>query len=199
MPSLNQLAARINLNAPTPATAGNRPRLAASLLRTSSTNSTPSSTAASASDSVAVNPPTSRSESPAALSVSPPHSNGSTPVGEQGEPLTAEKVEKLNQETATTTTTTTEEKKPRQKMPVGYKNIPSLDAITARLAKARTLSIDGTAKPPEAETIEDPKTPGLRIKAPEHPLEHPWYVSGPCVMSLSDVEAPPGSRKDNIP
>ena len=172
MPSLNQLAARINLNAPTPATAGNRPRLAASLLRTSSQSSTPSSTAPSTTDSIAVNAPTSRSESPSTLSVSPPHSNGNTPVGDQpGEPLTTDKVEQLNQETAT------DEKKPRQKMPVGYKNIPSLDAITARLAKARTLSIDGTAKPPEAEIIEDPKPPGLMIKAPEHPLEHPWCVS----------------------
>lgn len=61
-------------------------------------------------------------------------------------------------------------------MKVGYKNIPSLDAITARLAKARTLSIDGSAKPPEAETIEDPQTPGLRIKAPEHPLENKWTL-----------------------
>ncbi|EJF63604.1 translation initiation factor eIF4e, partial [Dichomitus squalens LYAD-421 SS1] len=173
MPSLNQLAARINLNAPTPALAGSRPRLAASLLRTSSAASTTSSTAASASDSVAVNAPTSRAESPGALSVSPPHSDRSTPVGEQadpGEPLTTEKVEKHNQEV------TADEKKPRQKMPVGYKNIPSLDAITARLAKARTLSVDGSAKPPEAETIEDPKTPGLRIKAPEHPLEHTWTL-----------------------
>ncbi|PIL27769.1 hypothetical protein GSI_10922 [Ganoderma sinense ZZ0214-1] len=176
MPSLNQLAARINLNAPTPATAGNRPRLAASLLRTSSQSSTPSSTAPSTADSILVNAPTSRSESPGALSVSPPHSNGGTPLGEQpGEPLTADKVEQLNHETAAAPASA-DEKKARQKMPVGYKNIPSLDAITARLAKARTLSIDGSAKPPEAETIEDPKTPGLMIKAPEHPLEHPWTI-----------------------
>ena len=61
---------------------------------------------------------------------------------------------------------------------MGYKNIPSLDAITARLAKARSLSIDGSAKPPEPETMEDPKTPGLRVKLPEHPLEHLWYAAG---------------------
>ncbi|RPD56908.1 translation initiation factor eIF4e [Lentinus tigrinus ALCF2SS1-6] len=169
MPSLNQLAARINLNAPTPATAGNRPRLAASLLRTSSAASNSSSVAASTADSMTVNLPSSRSSSPAQLSVSPPRSDGGTPQPESGEPLTTEKVEKHNQETAN-------DEKPRQKMPVGYKNIPSLDAITARLAKARTLSIDGSAKPPEAETIEDPKTPGLRIKAPEHPLEHTWTI-----------------------
>ena len=57
----------------------------------------------------------------------------------------------------------------------GYKNIPTLDVIRARhMAKARTLSVDGTAKPPEAETFEDPKTPGLMVKHPEHPLEHTW-------------------------
>ncbi|KDQ53788.1 hypothetical protein JAAARDRAFT_197227 [Jaapia argillacea MUCL 33604] len=44
-----------------------------------------------------------------------------------------------------------------RKLKVGYKNIPSLDAITARLAKARTLSIDGSPKLPDAETIEDPR------------------------------------------
>jgi translation initiation factor 4E len=43
------------------------------------------------------------------------------------------------------------------------------------LAKAREkLSIDGTAKPPEPELIEDPKTPGIQIKAPEHPLQYNW-------------------------
>lgn len=90
-----------------------------------------------------------------------------TPPGsDRGEQLTAEKLEKLNKEI---------EKEKKEKVPIGYKNIPSLDLITARLqAKARTLSVDGTAKPPDAETIEDPKTPGLRIKAPEHPLEHTW-------------------------
>lgn len=171
MPSLNQLAARIKLDAPTPANAANRPRLAAALLRTSSNTS---SAAASTSDSTIVNPPITRAESPAQLPISPPRSNGSTPSGEKGDPLTTEMVEKLNQETAAPPPA--KEDKPRQKMPVGYKNIPSLDAITARLAKARTLSIDGSAKPPEAETIEDPKTPGLMIKAPEHPLEHSWCV-----------------------
>jgi translation initiation factor 4E len=78
--------------------------------------------------------------------------------------LTAEKLETLDKLT---------QELPK-KTKVGYKNIPSLDAITARLAKARSLSIDGSSKPPEPETIEDPQTPGLRVKAPEHPLEHPW-------------------------
>jgi translation initiation factor 4E len=64
----------------------------------------------------------------------------------------------------------------KKNVKVGYKNIPSLDAITARLAKARALSVDGTPKPPEPEMIEDPKTPGMHMKAPEHPLQFAWYV-----------------------
>lgn len=172
MPSLNQLAARINLNGAQSNNASSalRPRLAASLLRTGSQTSLASSTtAASASDSVAVNAPTTRSTSPAALSTSPPRSNTSTPLGsEKGEQLTQDNLEHLNEEVEK------EKERKKERAPAGYKNIPSLDAITARLAKARQLSVDGTAKPPEAETIEDPKTPGLRIKAPEHPLEHTW-------------------------
>ncbi|EPT05729.1 hypothetical protein FOMPIDRAFT_48838 [Fomitopsis schrenkii] len=174
MPSLNQLAARINLNSGSnPASAAARPRLAAALLRTSSQSSL-SSTVASTTDSVTVNPPGSRSVSPAALSTSPPGSTSSTPAPSDagsGEKLTSEQLDKLNEETADAAA---QPKKP--KMPVGYKNIPSLDAISARLAKARTLSVDGSAKPPDAETIEDPKTPGLRIKAPEHPLENKWTL-----------------------
>jgi translation initiation factor 4E len=80
--------------------------------------------------------------------------------GPAPDPLTAEKLERLNQET--------------RRVKVGYKNIPSLDAITQRLAKARSLSVDGSAKPPEAEMIEDPKTPGVAMKAPEHPLQYNW-------------------------
>ena len=173
MPSLNQLAARINLkDAPTNSSSAVRPRLAASLLRTGSQTSLASSaTGASASDSIVVNAPSTRSTSPTALSTSPPRSNTSTPVGsEKGEPLTSDKLEKLNQEVDK------EKERKREKVPAGYKNIPSLDAITARLAKARQLSVDGSSKPPEPETIEDPKTPGLRVKAPEHPLEHQWSV-----------------------
>jgi translation initiation factor 4E len=78
------------------------------------------------------------------------------------EPLTQENLKELNQESKT-------EKKVK-----GYKNIPSLDAITAHLAKARSLSVDGSARPPEAELVEDPKTPGATMKAPEHPLQFPW-------------------------
>jgi len=64
----------------------------------------------------------------------------------------------------------------KKNVKVGYKNIPSLDAITARLAKARALSVDGTPKPPEPAMIEDPKTPGVHMKAPEHPLQFSWTI-----------------------
>jgi translation initiation factor 4E len=164
-PSLNQLAARINPMS-TATTSAPRPRLAASLLRTGSNASL--STVASTNDSVAVNAPSStRSASPAGISKSPPRSI--TPVGDA---LTAEKLAKLNQETVPSTVVPE-----KRAVKVGYKNIPSLDAITARLAKTRTLSIDGSAKPPEPEMIEDPKTPGVPIKAPEHPLQFAWYDS----------------------
>ena len=87
---------------------------------------------------------------------------------EGGEPLTTEKLEKLNEETGSA------QEPPKKK--VGYKNIPSLDAIAGRLAKVRAsqLSIDGSTMPPEPEMIEDPKTPGVPMKAPEHPLQFPW-------------------------
>jgi translation initiation factor 4E len=147
-----------------------RPRLAASLLRTGSQTSV--STATSLADSVAVNAPITRSTSPGALSTSPPNSTNGSVNGDAmtaagpGEPLTAEGVERLAQENAVVD-------KPVKKAK-GFKNIPSLDAITARYARARTLSVDGTAVPPEAEPIEDPQTPGVMTKPAEHPLQHSW-------------------------
>ncbi|KAF9458916.1 translation initiation factor eIF 4e-like domain-containing protein [Collybia nuda] len=166
LPSLNQLAARININATSGASPANnaatsapRPRLAAFALRTNSNASIGTN------DSTAVNAPSTRSTSPSTLSTSPPQSETGDVTG--GESLTSEKLDKLNQETPVP------EKKQTK---VGYKNIPSLDAITARLAKARALSIDGSAKPPDAEMIEDPKTPGIPMKAPEHPLQFPWTI-----------------------
>ncbi|KAJ3806635.1 hypothetical protein F5876DRAFT_68793 [Lentinula aff. lateritia] len=68
-------------------------------------------------------------------------------------------------------------KRDKGKPPVkGYKNIPSLDAITARLANTRALSIDGTPKPPEPEMIEDPKTPGAHVMKEEHRLQYSWTL-----------------------
>lgn len=176
LPSLNQLAARISANPQSNNLfAANRPRLAASLLRTGSQTSL--STTTSLADSVAVNAPVTRSTSPAALSTSPPNSTNGSVNGDAlpasatagpGEQLTVERVERLAQETAGL------DKYPKKAK--GFKNIPTLDAITARYARTRTLSVDGTAVPPEAEPIEDPQTPGLMTKPPEHPLQHSWYV-----------------------
>ncbi|KAI0316839.1 translation initiation factor eIF 4e-like domain-containing protein [Amylostereum chailletii] len=174
LPSLNQLAARIGANppaAPAATSASTRPRLAASLLRTGSTASLATTT--STADSTAVNVPLTRSTSPAALSTSPPHSNSGSVNGDAvgpSDPLTTERVERLEQEMGSV------DKLPPKKMPKGYKNIPSLDAITAHYARTRTLSVDGSPMPPEAETIEDPKTPGVMTKAPEHPLQQPWTI-----------------------
>lgn len=166
LPSLNQLAARINLNSSPAANNNNitapRPRLAAFALRTGPG----SSSSVTTNDSTAVNVPSStRSTSPSILSTSPPSSVASSV--EPGDPLTSEQLEKFNHENAVS------EKK---NVKVGYKNIPSLDAITARLAKTRALSVDGTPKPPEPEMIEDPKTPGVHVKAPEHPLQFSWTI-----------------------
>ncbi|KAH7872209.1 uncharacterized protein C8R40DRAFT_1053028 [Lentinula edodes] len=167
MPSLNQLAARMTKDgnaATTNLTAAPRPRLAASILRTTS-NASMNSTASS-NDSVAVNPANStRAGSPSPSSVSTPRSQNTTPGPEGGESLTVDKLDKLN--------AITNKGKPPVK---GYKNIPSLDAITARLAKTRALSIDGTPKPPEPEMIEDPKTPGVHVMKEEHPLQYSWTL-----------------------
>ena len=183
-PSLNQLAARLNSNA-TVVNSGNapvvtapRPRLAAFALRTGSNASN---------DSLVVNASSTRAASPSNASNTSTTSllsKSTTPVNDNGgEPLTTEKLEELNQETAAAAATDSVKNSealpiipevPRRK--VGYKNIPSLDAITARLAKARSLSVDGSAMPPEPQMIEDPKTPGVVMKAPEHPLQFSWCV-----------------------
>ena len=133
-------------SSPYPTQSSNRPRLAASLLRTGSQTSF--TTATSLADSLAVNVPITCSTSPGALSTPPPNSTNGDAMAAAGpgEPLTAEKVKRLAQGD-----------KP-VKRAKGFKKIPSLDAITARYALARTLSVDGTAVPPEAGPIEDPQT-----------------------------------------
>ncbi|KAF9070886.1 translation initiation factor eIF 4e-like domain-containing protein [Rhodocollybia butyracea] len=193
MPSLNQLAARMTSksdkagadNATTPTA---RPRLAASILRTTSSASNASNaSAASSNDSVAVQPAGStRAPSP----VSSQRSSSTTPGPEGGDPLTSDrldKLEKLNSASSVASSATVNSagsdpgerdgsKDKGMPAPKGYKNIPSLDAITARLAKTRALSIDGTSKPPDPEMIDDPKTPGLQVMKEEHPLQFPWTL-----------------------
>lgn len=167
-PSLHQLAARINVNNPHPTSnQSSRPRLdAAMLLRTGSTVSLANSvTTTTTTDSLAVNAPLTRSGSPSmddSSRGSSPSVSSTAGVGNgNGEALTADRLEKHNADA-------------ERKVKIGYKNVPSLDEITARLAMARSLSIDGTPRPPEPETFEDPKTPGIQQKAPEHPLQNTW-------------------------
>ncbi|KAH7925031.1 translation initiation factor eIF4e, partial [Leucogyrophana mollusca] len=189
-PSLNQLAARINLSssggASSTASPASRPRLAASILRTGSTTSLSTTTT---NDSIAVNAPSTRSTSPAGTATPPKSITPSIP--EDGplnvEPLTSEKLMELNQETGS---------RIGEKKVKGYKNIPTLDAITARLAKARSLSIDGSARPPEAEMVEDPKTPGLTMRAPEHPLQFTWTIYHDTKAKVPFTPAPAPKGED---
>ncbi|KAK1229353.1 hypothetical protein PQX77_007586 [Marasmius sp. AFHP31] len=194
LPSLDQLAARINAQPPKESSndSSARIRLPLTSLRTGSTTSI-NTTASSSADSTAVQPPATRSTSPSAITIT--NSGASTPSSEivvptGGDPnLTADKLEKLQQLSADSPNSASNSATPSPIVPSatapkkqvkGYKNIPSLDAITARLLKPKIppqeLSIDGTDEPPELPTIEDPKTPGLQMKAPEHPLQHPWTI-----------------------
>ncbi|KAF9788331.1 translation initiation factor eIF4e [Thelephora terrestris] len=199
LPSLNQLAARINLNngaSPTPpVNASNRPRLAASVLRTGSTTSV---NTVATNDSTAVNVSSTRPASPGSIASVTNSTQGSVTdeAFEAGDDqLTAEKLEELDNDTQDPAPVV-----PAKKTRVGYKNIPNLETIAARLALSRQLSVDGSSKPPEPETIEDPKTPGLRMKAPEHPLEHPWslfYDTKNAKMpapQVSATEGPPSAH-----
>jgi translation initiation factor 4E len=191
LPSLNQLAARINLNSGASSSTNvnvnppNRPRLAASVLRTGSTTSV---NTVATNDSTAVNVSSTRPASPGSITSVTGSTQGSV-TDEAIEPgddqLTAEKLEKLDN--------ATQDPAPAvlaKKARVGYKNIPNLETIAARLALSRQLSVDGSSKPPEPETIEDPKTPGLRVKAPELPLEHPWSVSQSHDNTPQDSQRP---------
>ncbi|EKM76423.1 hypothetical protein AGABI1DRAFT_115765 [Agaricus bisporus var. burnettii JB137-S8] len=194
LPPLDKLVARMGLNPQLKDPNGgpavsSRPRLAANALRTGSTTSIATTT--STIDSMAVNIPNTRSASPSTISISPPNSNAQTPTEPNGDALTSERLEKHNQETSTVTE--------KRQVKVGYKNIPSLDAITARMVKTRQLSVDGTAKPPEAPMIEDPKTPGVQMKAPEHPLQFPWTMYHDTKAKFPFTPAPAAPAASSAP
>ncbi|KZT41555.1 translation initiation factor eIF4e [Sistotremastrum suecicum HHB10207 ss-3] len=213
LPSLNELAARINANNTnasgassqpiSTSTSSSRPRLAAGLLRTGS------SISVNTVDSTAVNPPTTRSVSPA-LSTSPPRSNTSTPApsipGGDAD-ITSEKLEQLNLneeakakegDATTPAAITTHAPILGKKAPRGYKNIPSLDAITERWKKTRALSIDGSGMPspggsglPGIEELDKAMEEAIanqKRKNEEHPLQHPWTI-----YHDSKARPPPGS------
>lgn len=174
-------------------TATNRPRLAAFAALRTGTNTTggplSASTTTTAADSIAtLNGSThsrSRSHSSTTRPSSPPQNEQQQETQDPSQTHPIEKTlskldinstistENTVSQSAITATSSTDQ---QRRMIKGYKNIPSLDAITARLAKTRALSIDGTAKPPEPELIEDPKSPGVPMKAPEHPLQYQWTI-----------------------
>lgn len=214
MPSLNQLAARMNNNANAnnsssssaqPLSGAARHRLPTSLL--ARTSSTSVATNSSAADSTAVQPPTTRSTSPALSSQRSSSPAGSardgpdpTPAAGSGTELTAELLERLNLGTAegagATSTRSSEgtaastganvpaNGRSSSTMPArGYKNVPTLEAITERLRKARALSVDGTEAPPQpaaapATTTNEAAAPNQKEK--EHPLQYPWCVAVTC-------------------
>ncbi|KAG7096374.1 hypothetical protein E1B28_003818 [Marasmius oreades] len=201
LPSLDQLAARINVLPPNSSSsndpsAASRPRHLLTTLRTNSTTSV-NTVASSSADSMAVNPPATRSTSPSAITVdssgvSTPSSDVAMmpPGGDSG--ITADKLDKLQQQSSDSPTPSPPSSAPPKKVK-GYKNIPSLDAITARLLKKvphQDLSIDGSTQPPELALIEDPKTPGLQIKPPEHPLQHPWTIYHDTKAKFPHTPAP---------
>lgn len=167
-PTLDQLAARMsaagNVSAPSSGQSISRPRLATQVLLRNGSQVSLNSTAASTTDSIAVQPASTRSVSPDSNASSPLSTVPPNTAVSGGDPLTSDRVEKHNAEMD----------KKSSPAPRGYKNIPSLDAITKRITITRQLSVDGSSKPPEPETFEDPATPGIPQKVPENPLQCAW-------------------------
>ncbi|KAG8822674.1 hypothetical protein FRC18_010969 [Serendipita sp. 400] len=125
LPSLTQLAARIAPSAPLQTSSSSRPRLATSLLRSNSQASTLTASTAHSGDSTAVNPPSTRP-------VSPTTSEYSTTSGAPSATLDASKTGSAPPEGIPAPIVDREEKLIR-----GYKNIPSLTAITERMQRAK--------------------------------------------------------------
>ncbi|KAI0312492.1 hypothetical protein OF83DRAFT_1176582 [Amylostereum chailletii] len=84
--------------------------------------------------------------------------NGNT-IG-PSDPLTTKHIERLEQEMCTV------DKLSLKKMLKNSKSIPSLDTITTHYTCTCTLT----------ETMEDPKTPNVMIKTPEHHLQQLWKI-----------------------
>ena len=167
---------RIAPSAPSTTSAG-RPRLATSVLRSNSqastvtTASTITTASAQSADSTAVNPPSTRPVSPtvsdhsqtsAAISATLDASTtGSAPPDGIPAPI-VDKEEKLIR---------------------GYKNIPSLNAITERMqrAKAEQAQNAANAGAPAAIVVTQPEsgnatptTEEPKSEPEEHPLQHTW-------------------------
>ncbi|PVF93453.1 translation initiation factor eIF4e [Serendipita vermifera] len=189
LPSLTQLAARIGPNVATSTSSSSRPRLATSILRSNSQASNLTTATANSNDSTAVIPPSTRPVSPTASERS--HASGSL--------------------SATLDTSATGSVPPdgipapivdrEEKLIRGYKNIPSLNAITERLRRTKLESAQNAGNTttivvsaPEAEPIvsakEEVKEEVKEEEAPqavtteteatdaseEHPLQHTWTL-----------------------
>lgn len=223
-PSLDQLAARLNTQSQstTPASQssqssgvgigiGPRSRLPAALLRTASQQSERSS---ATNDSLAVQPPTTRTGSPDASTPGvSAASTPSVPIEPTDTELTTENLEKLNisEEAKDEVGDTVGTVKKENKIPRGYKNIPSLETITRRMQKTRTLSVDGSAMPSPGgsglpgigadeshldkieEFMKQRDLEEQEARSKEHPLQYSWTIyhdSKPKIPAPSSAEQP---------
>ncbi|KAH7105055.1 translation initiation factor eIF4e [Auriculariales sp. MPI-PUGE-AT-0066] len=171
MPSLDQLAARVapSASAMSPAT-GNRPRLPTSLLARGSTTSISSQATAASGDSTAVIPPDSPTGSTSTTTDSASMAPSDAATDDAGV------VEKLDRLDLTD---------PQRKAARGYKNVPSLDAITERFKRKESFN---TAPSPIAQTpdkertkeealLQVPAAPAAPAdKTKEHPLQNKWVL-----------------------
>lgn len=176
MPSLDQLAARVgpSASAMSPAS-GNRPRLATSLLARSTSSINSQATAASG-DSTAVNPPDSPTGS---ITPATDSSTGAVPNDSTDDGVVAA-LDKLDLTD------------PQRKAARGYKNVPSLEAITERFKRQQShgsvASSSGASTPDKERTKEEallqvPAAPAAPSEASkEHPLQNKWSVP-PLVFS----------------
>ena len=165
MPSLDQLAARVK---PQPAdtmspSSTSRPRLATSLLARSSSAATTTtiSSLATSGDSLSVQPPSSGRASPV---------ESSRPVSPDGSVRSddARVIEKLDKLSVADPE--------RVKATRGYKNVPSLEAITQRFSFRGKSSLS-TPERERPEPLPQPEPPKANVESTkEHPLQHKWCV-----------------------
>ncbi|KAJ4469980.1 hypothetical protein C8J55DRAFT_523180 [Lentinula edodes] len=198
MPSLNQRAARMtkdrsttdgtsNTNSnnntsntvTTNLTAAPRPRLAASILRTTfnaSMNST-----ASSNDSVAVSPADStRAGSPSPSSVSMSQSQNTTPGPEGGESSNAITSAGSGASIASTSADLTSAPASSVMSSAGTEGLvlasSGPDGAAPPLGHRDSKRDKGRPPPPEPDIIKDPKTPGVHVMKEEHPLQYSWSL-----------------------
>jgi translation initiation factor 4E len=173
---------RISPNAPASTSSSSRPRLATSILRSDSRASTLTTGTAHSGDSTAVNPPSTRPVSPTA-------SERSLASGTLPTTLDASATGSIPPEGIPAPIVDKEEKLIR-----GYKNIPSLTAITERMRRTKLENSQNISGSGNAATIvvtgpqSTVATPISEVPVAvssqdaeeeptgeEHPLQHTWY------------------------